>query len=133
MKWVALTFFVGITELWSTSLLHEILGTTKLIQLYVLTTVVGMLFLGFRLSEFKKAMESVEKFRKNQKGKKMGMQHWSTEQFKPILKPMAFCIIYVCSSILIAVPGIVTDVIGVLLILPITTNYLTRKVEAVTR
>lgn len=129
MKWGFLAFIVGIIDLWVTSLLYETLGAIKLVELYIATTLVGILFLAFRLSELKKAMASVKSFKKKQKGAKKDIQHWG--QFKPILKPMTFCIIYIASSVLIAVPGIFTDVLGILLILPVTTNWLIRKAEAV--
>lgn len=123
MKWFVAVLLLGIVEVWTTVQLHSVLGTTKLIGLYVATTALGAAFLYIQFPAFRQAMQAMNTAEKTWKKKIQQPGYQPTADDVQRLKPMLFISVYVFAAVLIAIPGIVTDVFGSLLILPVISNW----------
>jgi UPF0716 family protein affecting phage T7 exclusion len=130
MKWklgLAL-FIVGVTEILVTGWLYERLGPLNLISLYVATTALGALFLSVRFPKFRKMWRALGHYERKRRAFGKGLP-FTRDEWDAWGYPLVFWFTYIAAAILIALPGIVTDVVGVLLAVPVATNWLARYVE----
>jgi UPF0716 family protein affecting phage T7 exclusion len=122
MKWLIILPMLGVVEIFAISQLHTVLGTYKLVGLYLATTAIGAVFLLIQLPAFRQAMNTVKSLETRWK------KRFGDPEFKPTaediqkLKPMVFLGVYIPAVVLIAIPGIVSDVVGTLLVLPVISN-----------
>jgi UPF0716 family protein affecting phage T7 exclusion len=112
MKWIIFTVILGVVEVWSIGQLHGVLGTSKLVGLYIATTALGAVFLYIQYPAFCAAMNAMKKIEKKWTKKANNPNFKPTAEDIQKLKPMAFVGIYFPAVVLIAIPGIVSDVIG---------------------
>jgi UPF0716 family protein affecting phage T7 exclusion len=127
MKWIFLIIILGIVEITTIGELHSILGTKGLVILYIVTTVIGAFFLYLRLAEFKLAMKAMKGIQKKLKKRARDLNFEPTVQEVEKLNPMMFIGLYVPAICLIAIPGIVSDLIGILMVAPIVSNWLVER------
>lgn len=114
---------LGVVEVWSIGQLHGVLGTTKLVGLYIATTALGAVFLYIQLPAFREAMKAMKNIEKKWKKKLNDQEFKPTAEDIQKLKPMVFVGVYFPALVLIAIPGIVSDVIGTLLVFPVISNW----------
>jgi UPF0716 family protein affecting phage T7 exclusion len=124
MKWILLIIILGVVEVATIGQFQSILGTRNLVFLYIATTAIGAFFLYLKASEFKiaiKAMKGIEKkFQKRVKNP----EYKPTKEEIEKLTPMMFIGMYVPAIVLIAIPGIVSDFVGTLMVLPGLSSWL---------
>ena len=114
---------LGVVEVWSIGQLHGVLGTPRLVGLYVATTALGAVFLYIQLPAFREAMNAMKNIEKKWKKKLNDPEFKPTAEDIQKLKPMVFVGVYFPALVLIAIPGIVSDVIGTLLVFPVISNW----------
>jgi UPF0716 family protein affecting phage T7 exclusion len=124
MKWIIYSIILGIAEVWSIGELHGVLGTSKLVGLYVATTALGAVFLYIQLPVFRDAMRAMKNIENTWKKKAKDPDYKPTAEEIQKLKPMVYVGIYFPALVLIAIPGIVSDIIGTLLVFPVLSNRL---------
>ena len=119
---------LGIAEVTAIGELHARLGLYQLIGLYVATTGVGAIFLFLQYPAFKKSMKAMEKAEKGfKKAMKVSTDGKYTNEQLEKMRPMFFISIYGPAFILVAIPGIVSDVIGTLMVIPFVSNMLLNR------
>ncbi len=130
MKWFLLIIVLGVAEVVTIGELHSILGTKDLVILYVVTTAIGALFLFSRLSEFRVALKAMKKIGKKFKKKARDPDYKPTSEEIIKLRPMMFVVLYAPALVLIAIPGIISDILGIFMLFPYISNWLVgRKVK----
>ncbi|WHI50160.1 FxsA family protein [Microbulbifer sp. MLAF003] len=123
MEWLIFLVVLGVSEVVVIGQLHSILGLYTLIGLYVVTTAAGGLLLYLRYPEFRRSLKASRNLGKKFKNKVSGKEHsLSIEQLEK-LSPMLFVARYGVALALIVAPGIVSDMVGVVMILPVVTSY----------
>lgn len=103
--------------------LHELLGTLNLVIVYVLTTLIGAFFLFLKLPRFRESMnlmkKAEKKFKKKFKDPEVKLSPKEIGQYGKTI----FVGIYFMACILIAIPGVVSDIVGILMGLPLLSNW----------
>lgn len=134
MKWMAMVLLVGAAEVVTIGRLHSVLGLGGLVGLYAATTLVGAVLLLLKYKQFRlqlKAVKSVDKKLKRRFAG--GARGLAPDEIKKLV-PMVSVSIYIGAAVLIAIPGLITDFLGMLLIVPVVSNWLiereTRRVVA---
>ena len=127
MKYFISIIILGIIEITTTGYLHDLIGAAKLVGLYIITTIIGAFFLYIKLPEAKKALISVKKIKKKLKKsmKKTGYKPTHVDLLK--LKPSYYLSIYIPAVILIAIPGVITDILGIIMAFPFVSNWLIER------
>ncbi len=124
MKWILLIIVLGVAEIATIGELHSIFGTKDLVILYVITTAIGALFLYLKSAELKIAMKAMKGINKKFKKRAKDPNYKPTAEDIEKLSPMIFIGIYVPALVLIAIPGIISDIIGTLMVFPYLSNWL---------
>ncbi|MCP4492885.1 MAG: FxsA family protein [Gammaproteobacteria bacterium] len=127
MKWILLIIVLGVAEVATIGQLHSVLGTGYLVLLYIVTTAIGALFLYLKFSEFKAAMKATKGIQKKLKKRAQNPGYKPTSEEIERLSPMMFVGLYVPALILIAIPGVISDIIGLLMVLPGLSSWLVRR------
>ncbi|MDH5327209.1 MAG: FxsA family protein [Gammaproteobacteria bacterium] len=123
MKWFVLLLLLGIVEVVLVAQLHEMMGMTNLVILYIATTLVGTIILLLRLPEFKRSWKGMRNNKSSLKKLNKTGRNISQEEIQQI-KPFLFITVYLPALILIAIPGIVTDAVGIVILVPVVSNWL---------
>jgi UPF0716 family protein affecting phage T7 exclusion len=127
LKWLIFLAVLGVIEIAVIGRLHAALGLYKLVGLYILTTLFGAVLLLMQLKKFRAAMKTINKLEKG------FMKNFNDPEFRPSpqqvekLGPLLFVTLYVSAAILIAIPGIVSDIVGMILALPMVNDYYVRS------
>ncbi len=124
MKYIALIFILGIFEVIVISKLHGILGLNDVVVLYVVTTIFGALVASVFFSKFK-AQKNNATFGK--KFQKRIREDRVTKTDKMKMTSLVYVATYIFGCILVAIPGLITDFIGMLLLLPPISNFVANK------
>lgn len=123
MKWLVFLIILGVSEVAVIGQLHSLLGLSTLIALYIVTTAIGAVFLYMQYPEFKRSMRASKslgkKFRKQFDGEKHNL---SPEQLEK-LRPVFFMARYGIAFVLIVIPGIVSDIVGIIMVVPVVISY----------
>jgi UPF0716 family protein affecting phage T7 exclusion len=127
MKWILLIIVLGVAEVATIGQLHSLFGTRDLVLLYIVTTAVGALFLYLKASEFKVAMKATKGIQKKLKKRAQNPGYKPTLEDIEKLSPMMFVGLCVPALILIAIPGIISDIIGIFMVLPGLSSWLVRR------
>jgi UPF0716 family protein affecting phage T7 exclusion len=127
MKWFLLILVLGVAEIATIGQLHSLIGTRDLVLLYSFTTAIGALFLYLKASEFKVAMKATKGIQKKLKKRARNPEYKPTLKEIEKLSQMMFVGLYVPALILIAIPGIISDIIGLLVVLPGLSSWLVRR------
>lgn len=124
MKLFLIIVCIGIAEILAISFLHQKIGLLNSIGVYVIGTAIGgsLLFFGREKlgSQFQKVSSVNKSWYKRIKKKPKTFTEKDAENIRILNAPMLFilAVIFVC------VPGIVTDVVGILLAIPAIRNSL---------
>lgn len=127
MKWILSIIILGIAEVASIGQLHSTLGLKDLVLLYVATTAVGAFFLYLKAPEFKSAMKATKGLEKKFKKKAKNSDYKPSPEEIEKLSPMMFIGLYVPAIVLIAIPGIISDLIGILIVSPGLSSWLVSR------
>ena len=123
MKWLIYLALIGVIEVSVIGKLHGILGFYKLIGVYITTTLIGAIFLVLQLQEFRKSWKYMKKLEKKSLKKFKDKNYKLTVEELEKAQPMLFFMIYSYAVVLIAIPGIVSDIIGIIIVIPFISNY----------
>ena len=125
-RWAVGFIFLGLIELLLVIQLHQWFSTKVMVLIYLTTTIVGFLFLyAMRNMVFK----GPEMSKKSQKKLSQKLKHnrilseAESLQFKSQLMMMFFTFAWV----LIIIPGLITDVLGVVMVIPGLMNWIVDK------
>ena len=127
MKWILILMVLGVVEVVTIGKLHSILGTQDLVIIYIITTAIGALLLYLKFPEFKKAMKATKGIQKKRKKKFQDPNYRPTAEEIEKLRPMMFVGLYIPAVILVAIPGVISDVIGILIVLPGLSAWLVNR------
>jgi len=123
MKWLIFLIILGVSEVAVIGQLHSMLGLYALIGLYIVTTAIGGVFLYMQYPEFKRSMKASKKIGKKFKKQFVGEEcSLSAEQLEK-LRPFFFVVRYGIAFALIVIPGVVSDIVGVVMVLPVVISY----------
>ena len=114
-KYLLVLVIIGVIEIVLVSKLHNFLGLEYLIYLYLATTACGFIFACIYLPYFKKQKAKIDfsnKFPERAAEGKLPSKDVGS------MKHFIACASYVIGCVLIAIPGMTTDLLGVLMILP---------------
>lgn len=123
---------LGLAEVLLIGKLHEMLGTKDLVLLYLGTTgaaaAVGWIFYGNYKNEKQKPKPG-NKFSKRLKSQSL------TEADYRAMASVMYVVAYIVGCFLVAIPGILTDILGALLFVPsvnrlITSNFFAKAVTS---
>ena len=127
MKWFLLAFVVGVAEVATIAKLHSLLGLTNLIGIYVVATLLGVAFLSYRYKQFKGDFKSAKNLdKKFRKKVRKNLQHLEPEDFEK-LKPMMSVLVYIAAVILVLIPGLITDLAGIVLLMPNVSSWIIKQ------
>lgn len=124
MRILFLIIIAGIIEILIISKLHEYLGLKNLILFYLSTTFLGLIIAWLFYSEYKskKSISHLGRgFNKRVKNNKV------SEEDERKFKLSIYCFAYVLGCILIAIPGLLTDALGILLLFPTISTYVANR------
>lgn len=135
MKWILLIIVLGVVEMVTIGQFHSMFGTKNLIVFYIATTAIGAVFLYLKVPELKAAMKATKKIEKKLKQRAKNPDYKPTAKEIEKFSPMIFLGLYIPALVLIAIPGIISDVIGILMVLPGLSSWLVRRqiINAVTK
>ncbi len=124
MKYIIPIIILGFLEVVLVSKLHGAYGLTNVVIVYALTTFTGALIAWLFYSSFKthKSNSGLGKnFQKRVREKRV------SEKDKIKMVSLAYCAAYIIGCVMVAIPGLITDVLGILLLLPPVTNFVAGK------
>lgn len=127
MKWIAFIIILGIAEIATIGQLHTALGTSKLIVLYIVTTAIGAFFLYLKMPQFKAAVKAGKRLDKKFKKQAQRQDYQPTAKDIEKVRPFMFIALYLPALILIAIPGIISDVVGILMVFPVLSDWLLQR------
>lgn len=127
MKWIAFIIILGIAEIATIGQLHTALGTSKLIVLYIVTTAIGAFFLYLKMPQFKAAVKAGKRLDKKFKKQAQRQDYQPTAKDIEKVRPFMFIALYLPALILIAIPGIISDVVGILMVCPVLSDWLLQR------
>lgn len=127
MKWIAFIIILGIAEIATIGQLHTALGTSKLIVLYIVTTAIGAFFLYLKMPQFKAAVKASKRLDKKFKKQAQRQDYQPTAKDIEKVRPFMFIALYLPALILIAIPGIISDVVGILMVFPVLSDWLLQR------
>lgn len=127
MIWILFFIVLGVAEIATIGQLHELLGTLNLVFLYVVTTAIGAFFLFLKLPKFRASMKLMKKAEKKLKHKikepGVKLSAKEIEQYGD----MIFVGSYFMACVLIAIPGVVSDVAGMLIVMPFLSDWVLKR------
>ncbi len=124
MKYLIPIIILGISEVVLIGQLHSIFGLSKLVTIFIVTTLFGALVAWFNYGAFREHKQNSnlgKNFHKRIKEKRVS----ETDKNKMI--SLGYFAIYIIGCTLIAIPGLITDIIGFLLLLPPVTTFIAEK------
>lgn len=129
MKLIFYILTVIVIEVWVFSYFHEILGFSKLAALCLATTVLGVVMLFIRYPEFRTAKNAINKLDTKWQEKLKDPEYSPSAYDNETVKQMVFVYVYIPALVLIIIPGIITDTIGMLLLIPAISNRYVEKMS----
>jgi len=122
MKLIFKILLVSVVEVWVYTFLYDTLGFSKLATLYLATTVLGAVMLSIRFPTYHAALNTTKKIYAKWQEKKQDPEFSPSADDGDKIKNMGFIFVYLFALALIVVPGIVTDTIGMALLIPAISN-----------
>lgn len=120
-------FLIGIAEIISIGELHSVLGTLNLVLLYIVTTIIGAAFLLFQYPKYRPHINKLDNAEVSEDIKEKIEASTLSPREAAKLRHFAFSAVFYMACLLVAVPGIITDIIGILLVIPYISNYIIKK------
>ena len=130
MKYIILILIIGISEITLTGELHDLIGLKNLFIAYVSTTLIGLSILYIYSPKAKKALKASKKSAKKiiKKTKKSG--YIPTHEELKKLQPAIYIGTYIAAVILVIIPGILTDILGIVIVVPFISKwYINRELN----
>jgi len=124
MKLVLILLILGILEVVTIGKVHEALDTKGLVILYVVSTLIGMFIAWVYYSDFKLKKGNLNL--SNRMGERLKGGKLSEKDIKEI-RLGSYCIMYVLACALIAIPGILSDLVGIALLFPFVRNQISSR------
>lgn len=124
MKLLVAALVVGVLEIYLVGELHGFMETMDLLLLYIGLTCIGAMIAWLNYSRFKLEMAKAEFPNKFSKRVRDGVV---SENDLAKLDHAGYVFVYVVGCVFIAIPGIVTDLLGVLFVLPPVTSFFGRR------
>jgi len=125
-RWFIGIVTLGVLELLVVVKLHQRFDLKMLVTIYLATTLIGFIFLKLMERQFyenkKTSKKTHKKLRHKIKNKKI-LTEYEIQQFKFELTIMYFLLAFV----LVIIPGLITDLLGVVLVFPGLLNRLIEK------
>lgn len=127
MKWILALIVLGVAEVATIGQVHSVLGTRNLVLLYIVTTAIGAVLLYLKSSEFTAAMKAMRGLEGGLREKAKEPEYKPTPEEVEELSPMLFIGLYVPALVLIAIPGLIGDLIGIFMVLPGVSSWLIKR------
>jgi UPF0716 family protein affecting phage T7 exclusion len=124
MKYLIPIIILGFLEVVLISKLHEAYGLSNVVIVYSVTTFSGALIAWLFYSSFKNHKSNSELGKKFQKRVR---ENRVSEVDKNKMVSLGYCTTYIIGCVMVAIPGLITDAIGFLLLLPPVTNFVASK------
>ena len=130
MKYIIIIIIIGISEIALIGELYDLLGLKVMFLTYVSTTIIGAFVLYLYSSKAKYALKASKKLGRNFKKRIMKHGHRLTQKEIEKLKPSIYINAYIAAVVLIVLPGILTDILGLVIVLPhISKWYINREIN----
>ncbi len=124
LKWILFAIIIIFVDILVTVELLSSLEPIAFVVLYLSTTVIGAILLFLRRADFKAARQVNNVLTEAFKERVNGIFNKTTNRDLEDLRPMMLVAIYMLAIIFIAIPGLVTDLVGILLATPFLSNWL---------
>ncbi len=121
MKWFIFLLLIGVTEVFLIGTIHDHLGTQNSIIIYLITTIIGFTIAWIVKPKFEGHLHNArlgKNFKKRVKEERLTLQ----DQQK--IFSMTHYLLYLLGCVFIAIPGLITDIIGILIIIPTITKMI---------
>ena len=127
MKYIIIIILVGISEIILIGELHDLIGLKEMLLVYISTTIVGACILYLYSSKAKRAMKLSKKIGKKLQKKTKKSSYIPTHDELEKLQPSVYVGIYIIAIALVAIPGILTDLIGMIIVIPFINKWLINR------
>ena len=124
LKWILFAIILILVDILVTVELLSLLEPIAFVTLYLSTTIIGAILLFLRRADFKAARQVENVLTEAFKERANGIFNKTTTKDLEELRPMILVAIYMSAIIFIAIPGLVTDFVGILLATPFLSNWL---------
>jgi len=124
MKLVLILLVLGVLEVVTIGKVHEALDTKGLVILYVISTLVGMFIAWMFYSDYKLRKGNLSL------SNRMGERLKDGKLLKKDIKELrlgTYCILYVLACVLIAIPGILSDLVGIAILFPFVREQISSR------
>ncbi|MCP5078905.1 MAG: FxsA family protein [Psychromonas sp.] len=130
LKWISISVVLIVADIMVTIELLSLLEPNIFVTLYLSTTSVGVLLLYSKRADFKVSCKANKILKEAFEERVNGLFKKTTAKDLEDLKPMLLAGIYMTALIFIAIPGLVTDFMGILLTTSFVSNWLaSRQIE----
>jgi UPF0716 family protein affecting phage T7 exclusion len=130
MKWIIYLVIQGFIEVAVIGKLHGSLGLYGLMGLYLVTTIFGAVFLVIQLPRFRRSWKFMRDMEKGKFQALKNPDHKPTAEELEKIRPLLFFTLYFFAAVHIAIPGIVSDFVGMIMVIPVLSNrYLDYKIS----
>ena len=130
MKYIIIILIIGISEITLTGKLHDLLGLKNVLLIYLFTTIIGAFILYLYSTKAKTALKATKKLGKKLKKKTKRSSYIPTQEELKKLQPSIYIGTYIVAVILVVIPGILTDILGIIIVLPFISKwYINREIN----
>lgn len=133
MKYIIVIIIIGISEILLFGELQDLIGLKNVLLSYVATTLIAAFILYLNSSKSKNALK-YSKYSKNsgrklrKKTRKPGFVPTQEELKK--LQSSLYVSLYIAAVILVVIPGVLTDALGIIIVVPFINNwYINREIN----
>jgi len=126
MKIVLLALALGILEVVTIGKVHEAIETKGLVLVYLGSTILGLVLAWIYYSDFKVKKGNLRLSKKMGNRIKEGTFSLKDQES---LRRAAYLAYYIFACVLIGIPGILTDILGITLIFPAIRKWIVHRVK----
>lgn len=127
MKYIIIIILVGISEITLIGELHDLIGLKEMLLVYTSTTIIGAYILYLYSSKAKRAMKASKKIGKRLQKKTKKSGYIPTHDELEKIRPSIYIGIYIIAVALVVIPGILTDIIGMTIVIPFINKWLINR------
>jgi UPF0716 family protein affecting phage T7 exclusion len=127
MKYIIIIILVGISEITLIGELHDLIGLKEMLLVYTSTTIIGAYILYLYSSKAKRAMKASKKIGKKLQKKTKKSSYIPTHDELEKIRPSIYIGIYIIAVALVVIPGILTDIIGMTIVIPFINKWLINR------
>ena len=130
MKYIIIILIIGISEITLTGKLYDLLGLKNVLLIYLFTTIIGAFILYLYSTKAKTALKETKNLDKKLKKKTKRSSYIPTQEELKKLQPSIYIGTYIVAVILVVIPGILTDILGIIIVLPFISKwYINREIN----